>query len=114
MCERKGFYHRDIDLIYIYFMPMSVPTSAWMFSVLTTYGMVRLDSLLHRAGPLWYNGDTKKMARNRIGQRGAGHMGDDLPICLCRLVSMVEHIVHIDGAPEPSAPSGRCSEAEAY
>ena len=27
---------------------------------------------------------------------------------------MAEHIVHIDGAPEPSAPSGRCSEAEAY
>jgi hypothetical protein len=27
---------------------------------------------------------------------------------------MAEHIVHIDGAPEPSAPGGRCSEAEAY
>ena len=25
-----------------------------------------------------------------------------------------EHIVHIDGAPEPSARSAGCSEAEAY
>jgi len=37
------------------------------------------------------------MARGRIGNRGADHMGDDPPICLCKLASMVEHIVHIDG-----------------
>ena len=32
----------------------------------------------------------------------------------CTKATMAEHIVHIDGAPEPIAPSGRCSEAEAY
>ena len=32
----------------------------------------------------------------------------------CTKATMAEHIVHIDGAPEPSASSGRCSEAEAY
>ena len=37
------------------------------------------------------------MARCRFGNRGAGQMGDDPPIFLCKLASMVEHIVHIDG-----------------
>ena len=58
-----------------------------------------------------------KLQRERLAtdrQQGVDYMGDDPPICLCKLASMVEHIVHIDGAPEPSAPSGRCSEAEAY
>ena len=54
------------------------------------------------------------MARCRIGNRGADYGGDDPPICLCKLASLVEHIVHIDGAPEPSARSAGCSEAEAY
>ncbi|MBR2566908.1 MAG: hypothetical protein IKE29_20160 [Paenibacillus sp.] len=27
----------------------------------------------------------------------ADQMGDDPPICLCKLASMAEHIVHIDG-----------------
>lgn len=54
------------------------------------------------------------MARCRIGNRGVGHMGDDPPIWLCKQASLVEHIVHIDDAPEPSARSAGCSEAEAY
>ena len=54
------------------------------------------------------------MARCRIGNRGADHVDNSSPICLCRQASLVEHIVHIDGTPESSAPSGRCSEAEAH
>ena len=32
----------------------------------------------------------------------------------CTKATMAGHIVHIDGAPEPSAPSGRCSETEVH
>ena len=35
------------------------------------------------------------MARCRFGNRGAGHMGDDPPICLCKLASMADPYVHI-------------------
>ena len=43
--------------------------------------------------------------------RGAGPFGT---YSSCTKTTMVEHIVHIDGAPEPSAHSAGCSEAEAY
>lgn len=57
---------------------------------------LHLYSLLHRAEQQWYNGATKRTARND-SVPGAGHLGDDPPICLYKLASMVEHIVHIDG-----------------
>jgi len=41
-------------------------------------------------------------------------MWTDLQSMYANLGCWVEHIVHIDGAPEPSARSAGCSEAEAY
>ena len=58
---------------------------------------MKLNFLLHRVGPLWYNGAIEEMARSRIGQRGADHVGEIYPKSSCTLDAWVEHIVHIDG-----------------
>ena len=47
---------------------------------------------------MWYNSAINIMARDGIGDRGAGHVGESTPqIVICTLDAWGEHIVHIDG-----------------